>query len=65
MKTPEVSELTSGEELPRAGDGARTGDVQLGKPALAGAGSFVTGIVTVRCGQRLSIGEEGRAAITT
>jgi integrase len=30
---PDASELTSGEELPRAGDRTRTGDVQLGKLA--------------------------------
>ena len=33
MKTPDASELTSGEQLPRAGDRTRTGDVQLGKLA--------------------------------
>ena len=33
MKTPDASEITSGEQLPRAGDGIRTHDVQLGKLA--------------------------------
>jgi hypothetical protein len=33
MKTPDTSNLASGEQLRRAGDRTRTGDVQLGKLA--------------------------------